>query len=114
MQQTGSTTCTEDDDFTRVYASPADFFGRRSAAGPAALILREFDIPPTDATHLRVFVRTASARVARGSRASRTTIRSTPLTAIRPVGASARFVRIAEVKAFAGDSTVVSGRRRRR
>ena len=105
----GSTTCTEDDDFDRVYASPADFFPA-DAPRPVqpALILREFDIPRTNATHLRVLVRNSQCTGGPQFQGEQDNDPFNATDCDTPGPASARFVRIAEVQAFADDSTVVS------
>jgi extracellular elastinolytic metalloproteinase len=54
---TGSVDCSETGDFTEVFTSPADPFPSVQPRPRAPdLILRSFDIPPTEATHVRLVV----------------------------------------------------------
>jgi extracellular elastinolytic metalloproteinase len=56
---TGSVDCTDSDDFSRVYTSPADAFPSIAPRPRSTeLIIKSFDIPRTRATHLRLEVLT--------------------------------------------------------
>jgi extracellular elastinolytic metalloproteinase len=58
-QATGAVTCTNASDFHAVYTSPADAFPSIKPRPRAPeLIIQSFDIPRTQATHLRIEVLT--------------------------------------------------------
>ena len=93
--------CTGDDGFSLVYTSPPDAFPG-DAPRPVApvLILRDFNIPNTDATHLRVVVKTSQCTGGPDFQGEQDAdpFNATDCDTAGP--ATTRFVRIAEVQAF--------------
>jgi extracellular elastinolytic metalloproteinase len=93
--------CGPNGDYERVYTSPADAFPA-DAPRPVqpALIMREFDIPRTRATHLRIVVRTSQCSGGPDFQGEQDAdpFNATDCDMAGP--ASSRFVRIAELQAF--------------
>jgi len=91
--------------FTKRYTSPADAFPA-NAPRPVSphLILRQFDIPDTKATHVRFVVRTSQCTggpAFQGDQdADPTNNANCPTANVPPVGPATKFVRAAEFQVF--------------
>ena len=70
------------------------------------LILREFDVPRTRATHLRIVVRSSQCTGASAYQGEQDADPFNATDCDTAGGASSRFVRIAEVQAFTGTANV--------
>ena len=94
-------------DYRLIYTSPDDAFPA-DAPRPVqpVLILREFDIPRTRATHLRVVVRSSQCTGAPAYQGEQDADPFNATDCDTAGGASSRFVRIAEVQAFTGEPNV--------
>jgi hypothetical protein len=88
-----------------IYSSPDDAFpGDAPRPVQPALILREFDLPRTRATHLRVVVRSSQCTGGPDFQGEQDADPFNATDCDTAGGASSRFVRIAEVQAFSASS----------
>lgn len=93
------------DDYRLIYTSPDDAFpGDAPRPVQPALILREFDVPRTRATHLRVVVRSSQCTGGPDFQGEQDADPFNATDCDTAGGASSRFVRIAEVQAFSESS----------
>jgi hypothetical protein len=89
------------DDYRLIYTSPDDAFpGDAPRPVQPVLILREFDVPRTRASHLRVVVRSSQCTGAPAYQGEQDADPFNATDCDTAGGASSRFVRIAEVQAF--------------
>ncbi len=104
-----TTNCSSDSGFSKVYTSRADAFpGDPPRPVAPHMILREFDIPNTKATHLRLVVKTSQCTggpAFQGEQDADLT-NNTDCDSNVAVGASRSFVRAAEFQAFSDDGSV--------
>lgn len=97
-------------DYRLIYTSPDDAFpGDAPRPVQPVLILREFDVPRTRATHLRVVVRSSQCTGGPEFQGEQDADPFNATDCDTAGGASSRFVRIAEVQAFTDDSTALGG-----
>ncbi len=105
----GAVTCASDGDFTKVYTSAANAFpGDQPRPVAPEMILRDFAIPTTPATHLQLRVLTSQCT---GNPAYQGDQDNDPLVNADcdsnvTAAASRRFVRAAELQAFTTDANV--------
>jgi len=104
-----SADCTQDSGYTMVYTSPADAFpGDPPRPVAPHLILRLFDIPNANATHLRLVVKTSQCTggpLFQGDQDADPTNNSDCDSNVAG-NASRRFVRAAEFQAFSQEGSV--------
>jgi hypothetical protein len=98
--------CSKDDSYQRAYASASDAFPA-DVPRPVApmLLLRNFTFSPVRATHLRIVVRNSQCTGGPAYQGEQDADPNNATDCNSAGPASTRFVRVAEVQAFGGNST---------